>query len=322
MQTSVQMRQFAALARLTMAETIRHPVCLMLFLTCVIACAVAPMLTAHEMGEPGRLARDSALAMHLLCGLFVAGYAACASFRRELQTGILSTILSKAVGRDLFFLAKFAGVAGVIVVFSFIAACAAILGQRVAPVFFQVDWFAARLALAAPALALAGAALDNYLTHRPFAAAAARYLALALFAAVIIAGFWNRQGDAVAFGADLEWRFLSASLLVTLALMIMAAIALTLAIRLNTAPVIAILALVFIGGVLSHYIFAGWQTPVVSDVVRGMLPDWQRFWAVDMLAEGRHIPAGYMCYAALYTSAYLAAILTLGAGLFSRAEVA
>jgi len=322
MQVHLQLRQFNAIARLTAAETIRHPVSLMLILACVMAAAIAPLMSANDLGEPGRLARDSALAMHLLCGLFIAGYAACASFRRELQTGILSTILSKSVSRELFFLAKFCGVAIVIITFSYCAGAAALLGQRVTPSFFRVDLLAARLAVAAPLFALIGAAIGNFVTRRPFAALAIRYLALALTTAVIIIGFWNRQGEMVRFGADVEWRILPASLLITLALFILASLSLTLAIKLGTAPVIVITTLFLAGGLLSQHLFRSWTSlTVLADLLRGFLPDWQRLWAADLLANEARIGAGYIAYASLYTFAYLVAILAAGVSLFRRAEM-
>ena len=318
----LQARQFLVLAGLTAKETTRHPICLMLTLVCVLLCLLIPLLIAHELGEQGRLARDGALAFHFVIGLLIAGYAACSSLRREIQTGILSTVLSKSVSREIFFLSKFAGVAAVILLFSFCAALAAVLSQRMADINFQIDIQAVRILFAAPVIAIVGAAVDNYITRRPFSAHAMAYLAVALATALVLVGFTNRYGETAAFGAALEWRILPASLLITMALLLLAAIGLVLAVRWNAAPVIAVCAVVFLLGLMSDYLFgmAG-RLPAALWGLRGILPDWQRFWVADALARGGTVSYGYVAGCAVYAFLCLVGILAVGIVSFRHSEM-
>ena len=69
----LRIRQFLTMAGLTAVEAIRQPICLLLTTACVVLTALIPLLTLHNFGEDGKLARDSGLAFHLVFGLLVAG---------------------------------------------------------------------------------------------------------------------------------------------------------------------------------------------------------------------------------------------------------
>ena len=107
----LRLKQSIALAWLTAVEALRQPIVLLLTLSCVVFVALLPGLIMHVMGEPDRLVRDSALAVQFVGGLLLAGYTACAAVKHEIQRGTVATVLTKPVGRTLFFLSKYAGVA-------------------------------------------------------------------------------------------------------------------------------------------------------------------------------------------------------------------
>ena len=46
---------------------------------CLAFIALLPVLITHTLGEGIKLVRDSALAIHFVCGLILGSYAACAS---------------------------------------------------------------------------------------------------------------------------------------------------------------------------------------------------------------------------------------------------
>jgi ABC-type Na+ efflux pump permease subunit len=279
---------------------------------------LVPLLITHELGEQGRLGRDGALAFQFVIGLFVAGYAACASLRREIQTGVLPTILSKVVSRETFFLGKWAGVAAVILLFSLCAGLAALLSQRVAPQNFEADWRAVGISVAAPVAALAAAAATNYVTGRPYAVHALLYLAGALLLAVLILAGIDRAGHLTRYGAALDWCVVPVSLLIAAALLILATLALVLALRWNTAPVIVALAVVFALGLTAGHLSRSF--PPAGGALRWLIPDWQQFWQADALSGGG-VPGGYVARALASAMLYICSLLCAGMALCRHSEI-
>jgi hypothetical protein len=305
--------QFWALAQLTAREALRQPLCLLLVLTAVLCTLFTPLLVAHQLGEPAKLARDGALAFNLVFGLLLGGYVACSTLGTEIRGGTAATVLSKAVRRETFFLAKQAGVTAVILLFGLCAAAAALLGERLAPRVFQTDVLTLRLVLIMLPSALAGAGLIAFFSRRSFAACACVLLALALIAAVALCARFDRDGQRVAFGAAVDWRLIPASALVTVALVIAAAIALSLSTRLRTAPTIVILILVlFLGLVADHLLGAAATRSGLAFCLYSLLPNWQHFWMADALAGGGRVSWLYVGRTLPYAVLYSAGVLCLG----------
>lgn len=323
-------RQFGALTGLTALEAIRQPICLLLSATCIILIGLMPVLLLHQFGEDGRLVRDSALALHLVFGLFITGHAACSTLAREIRAGTASAVLSKPVSRDLFFLAKFAGIAGVVLLFSLCATAATLLAERATDHFLQTpawtgwvrDAHVGRLLLAAPFVAFLAAAAINYFLRRPFESTAFGLLVVAVLGAFLAAGFLDRWGRVVRFDPDVDWRILSASVLVTLALLLLLAIALALSVRWSTLPTLAMLLMLLMAGLISDYAFgpSAGDSPV-SFVLYRLLPNWQHFWRPEALANGGVIPWSTVAGTALYGAVYAAGVLVLGMVEFRRVEM-
>jgi ABC-2 type transport system permease protein len=325
-----RLRQFLALSGLTALEALRQPICLLLTVSCVLLTALAPLLLVHNFGEEGRLARDAGLALHFVFGLLLAAYLASSCLARERHSGTVSSVLSKPVGRTLFFLAKFAGLVGVLLVFSVCACAATLLAERVAEKFvmagdvsgYVTDWpTGARLALAPLAALLAAGAL-NYFRKRPFASAAFGWLAALLLAALVASGFYDRTGQWAPFHWQVQWRIVPASILVTLGLITLSAVALSLSTRLNAVPIVTVCGGVFVVGLMSDYLFGRLaHASRLAAALYWLTPNWQHFWVADALGKGGTVPLEYVARAALYGAVYAAAVLCLGAWAFRRAEM-
>jgi hypothetical protein len=109
---------------------------------------------------------------------------------------------------------------------------------------------------------------------------------------------------------------------VTIALLVLAALALALSTRLALVPTITACSLVFLAGLVSDYLFgrhAG--TEAWAAALYAILPNWQHFWLADAVHEGRHIPLSYILQSFAYAGLYLAGVLCLGAVSFRHAEV-
>lgn len=307
----------------------RQPIFLLLVSANVVLTALVPMMLMHHFGEEGKLARDSGLALQFVFGLLVTGYAASSSLAREMREGTASAVLSKPVSRDLFFLAKFAGVVVVVLAFSLCSVTSTLLAERISEKFmsagtaflYVTDMRTGALLLSAPVVACLVAGLLNYLVRSPFESTAFGLLLVTVLGVFFSSGFFNRAGRLAPFAFDVDWRILPAGVLVTLALVVLAAVALGLSTRFRAFPTLSICAALFLLGLMSDYLFgrpAG-ASPLAGVLYR-IVPNWQHFWVPDTLTGGGTIPGAYVLAVAAYAALCCTGILFLGLCSFRRAE--
>jgi hypothetical protein len=319
-----------ALAALASREALRQPIFLLLTISCAALSAALPLVLMHKFGEDGKLVRESALAFHFVFGLFATGTAASWSLSREVRSGTAAVVLSKPVGRDMFFLSKFAGVAAVAAAFSVCVTVSTLLSERVSERFaaeplpggYAIDWHTAGRQWLAIGLALLAAGLANY-RRRPFTSSAFWFLFGFQLVAFAACGLFDRAGAWAPFQWSIDWRIVPAAALVTAALVVFSAIALALSTRLSTVPTVTVCCAVFLAGLMSDYLFgrhAAVSLPAAA--AHGVLPNWQNFWLAEALADGGAIPLSYLGQAMAYAALYAGAVLCAGLALFRRADVA
>ncbi len=315
-------RSLRALAALAFLETLRQPVTLLLLLFQVFAAVFLPMITSHTLGETERVIADAMLALHLLIGMLLGGFAACHSLSGEIRRGTAATVLVKPVGRAVFFLGKFAGIAGALAVFSLTATVSGLIARRSVAEPFTVDLWAALPLFLAVVAAFAVAGAINFFTRRPFVSDAARLVVGFTLLAFTVTGFVNAEGRAQPFGAGYSGIFAAASLLVGLAALTMSALALTLASRMEVVPTVSICAVMVLLGMMSDYLFG---RPAASSrlaaFIYAVVPNWQHFWLADALYLEQPIPAAYLRAAGAYAGLYLLGVLGLGIVFFRHTEV-
>lgn len=320
-------RQFLALTIVSAAETMRQPVILLLSSITVLACGLIPLVNLFQFGEDGKLARDSAFSLHFLAGLFVAGYAASTTLANELRKDTASSILCKPVSRELFFIAKFASLLAIITLFALCATIATLLTERAAEKFtlagYIVDIRAALVPVLAVICAYIAGGLVNWFSRRSFNAVAFLLLPVFLFAGCILLGFLDRSGRLADFSFRFDWRLVNVSILLTMALVIIAAFALTLSTRLGTAPNLSVLFMLFLVGMISDYLFnrGTYGSSLFARFIYALAPNWQHFWRVDTLTGGGVISTQYLFGASLYAAAYTAGILCVGILAFRKLEL-
>lgn len=317
----LHIRQFLAIANLAVLEAIRQPIVLLLTAACLAFVALLPILITHVLGDAQRIVRDSALALHFVAGLVLGVFAACTSFRYELRRGTALSVLSKPVARPVFFLAKFAGIAVVMALFSALMGIATVLSARTAAGNFIYDWWGSGPLLAAIVLALAAGGLQNYLLRRPFVSRAFGALLVALPAAFAVSGFLDDEGRRAAFGVALPLAIVPATALLALAIVVLSGVAVSLATRLDVVPTLAVCSTVFLVGLMADYLLGRpAQDSRVFSALYHLVPNFQHFWAADALVRGS-IPWSYVGHAGLYAALYLAGILSAGILAFRHMEL-
>jgi len=314
---------FRSVARLTLLESVRQPLFPLLTAGSLVVISLFPILVTHVLSEGVRLIRDCALALYLVTGLVLGSLTAAHALSRDIRSGTAGVILSKPVGRVVFFLAKFSGVAAALLVYSALMTIAALLGTRtMTPDDYRFDWWGGGPLFLAVVLSFVAAGIQNYFTRCAFTSRAVAWLcvwmplALALSMAVDRDGAWNGAGDA------LRWNILPAGLLVAFAILVLAALATALATRLDAIPVLTCCSAALLIGLISEYLSGqalssghAWMAEILDRI-----PNWQAFWLVDAL-NTNGIPSDYLLHTAGYTATLLAGLLAAGILSIQRLEV-
>jgi ABC-type transport system involved in multi-copper enzyme maturation permease subunit len=258
------MRQFFAIASNAFLELVRQPIFLLL-MTCSAAFIVFLSAVPYfGFGDDPKLVKDSVLAVMLLAGLFGAVMSASASVAREIRTGTALAVLSKPIGRAQFLLAKYVGLAGALVVLTYVNALSSILASRMAfDAYGDADTTALSIFWGALALGFAIGGFVNYFLGRPFvpnAVLAVVVMATLAFAVILVfTQSTNRFGQAP---NQVDWRLIQASVLILFALWVLAGLALACSTRFDTIPTLAICTGIFLLGLMSDYLFGGRAEPV------------------------------------------------------------
>ncbi|HEV2210439.1 MAG TPA: hypothetical protein VG167_16820 [Verrucomicrobiae bacterium] len=257
------MRQFITIALNAFMELIRQPVFLLLMTTSAGFEIFLATPYYFAFGDEPKLVKNSTLAVMLLAGLLGAVLSASASLARELRTGTALAVLAKPVGRAQFILAKYMGLMMALSVLTYVNLLAALLTSRMAfDAYGSTDWFAVGIFGLALVTAYALGGFSNFFLRRPFVSDAAFALVLTVSLAFVVINFFNKDVQAQAFATGIDWRMLTAGLLILFAVWILAGLALACSTRLDIIPTLAICSALFLVGIMSDYMFGRRAAPV------------------------------------------------------------
>ena len=310
------------LATNTVLDIIRQPVILLLTVACVALTGILPSAAVFAFGEEMRLVRDGSLAFNLVFGLLVAGAAASATIYTEIKRGTAATVLCKPVSRSLYFLSTYIGVLMVLLLFCAAAVLSGLLSVRMVLPGMQTDVRIGALFLTAVLVAFGYAAMSNLIFRRQFVSQAFTGLLPCLATAFVMAAWLDPNGHAVRFGSLMAWQMVPAGILVSLAVMVLAALAVSFSTRLPPILSTSACAVLYFLGLVSDYLFrTAAATSWWAALSYRLLPNWQDFWIVDALSDGGNIPWDYVVATAGYALLYTIAVLALGLLSFRRVEI-
>ena len=319
------MRQFITIAGNAFMELIRQPVFLLLMTLSTLFEIFLACVNYFGFGDEPKLAKNTALAVMLLAGLFGAVLSASASVGREIRSGTALAVLAKPVGRGQFLLAKYAGLAMALALLALVNGIGVLLNTRMAfDAYGDVDYPGLAVICAAMVLAYIIAGFTNYFLRRPFVSDAVFGVVIMSVVAFAVLQFIPR--DAGRMGADykgIDWQVIPASALIYMAVLILAALALACSTRVDVVPTLAICSGLFLMGLMSDY-FWGERAKAGTwwaSILYAVTPNWQLFWLADALESNNKIPLSYLAEAFGYACAYIGAILALALTLFEDREL-
>lgn len=315
----------------TALEGLQQPVCFLLALTSIELTVLQPLVQINTFGEGGRLTRDSGLAFMLVFGILIAAFTSGSTLAREMGRGTVATALAKPISRPVFLLGKFLGAFLVIVVFCWCSTFAVLFAERCSEHYMETkaqigsirDTTCGILAVLAPVLALTKAAFVNWHWRFRFGLWFFVFLTVIQPLLFLCLGLFRRDGVFSGlrhYDLAMDFRIVSAAILVVLLLAVFAALATALSTRLQTGAAVAVAVAVLFVGFLADSQFGG-SSRLVSKGLYSIVPDVQHFWVVDRLADGGRIPKRYVMQAASYAATYIGFVLFLGAISFKHRDL-
>lgn len=108
--------QTLAIIRNTFFESIRQPIMLVILLVAALLVVLANPLAAFTMEDDQRMMVDMGLATVFTGGCLLASFIATSVLTREIENKTALTVISKPVGRPVFVIGKFLGVASAMLI--------------------------------------------------------------------------------------------------------------------------------------------------------------------------------------------------------------
>jgi ABC-type transport system involved in multi-copper enzyme maturation permease subunit len=305
-------------------ELVRQPIFLILMSASPAFIIFLSAVPYFGLGDDPKLVKDGSLAVMFLIGLFGSVLCAATSVAHEIRSGTALAVLSKPVGRVVFLMAKYSGVVAALTLLTFVNVLAALMASRMAyDAYGSTDTIGTGIFFGALILAYAMGGFANYFLHRPFVSYCVMMLVILWVGAFFLSSIISKEGEWQKFGTGVDWRLLPASLLILMALIILAGLAVACATRLELIPTMVICSSIFLVGLVSDYFFgrqaeAGhWWASVLYTVA----PNWQLFWLADALESGKSIPLGYIAKAVAYMIGYVGAVSAIALVLFEDREL-
>lgn len=328
--------KFFAIAANTFLETIRQPIYGILMWTAAVWIAVfGPTLSAFtlEAGGDTKMLVDNCLATLLLYGLLASVFSATSVITREIESYTVLTIVSKPVSRPTFFLAKYVGVAGAMLLAYYFLSLVVVMAVRHGVMERASDKFdqpVLTLGITAVAVSLMAAVFCNYIYgHNFWTTLTAWVVPLGTLAVAMTLFFdkqWNPQSPLTFFGykeSIAPAGLYAAILLIFMAVMILTAFAIALSTRFSQVTTLILCSGIFLLGLLSDYYFGSpqGQDSLLGRILYHVLPNFQFFWLGDALTQQLGVRAAHVARVTGYALLYTLAILSLGVALFQTREV-
>ena len=319
--------QLLAVARNAFVESIRQPFYVVWL--CVVGGLVvlAPALSGYTFDNDNVFATELLLSMLLVGGLILAAFTASGVISREIENRTALTVISKPIDRPVFILGKFLGIAGALVLAWWDWALLHLLTMRQGALSSAaIPWDLPVLTIGPIAVvaALAIAVGQNYLFHRHFGGALAKWLGILLPAALLVVLPFDHDFAPQNPLTDLHWPILMAQFFVLQSIFLFAAVATACSTRLGQVPTLAICLIFFFVGVSTDFYFGNPSAGAGQRFFYAAFPNLRFQWLGDALTIGTvlNITRAYFVGVTLYTALLVAGILGLAVALFQTRQAA
>jgi len=319
------MTKLLAITRNTFIETIRQPFYTIIILAALLLLFISPSISMYTMSDDNKLLRELGLSTLFIASLFIAIFASSGAVAEEIENKTIMTVLTKPVQRPIFILAKFFGVTGAIAMGHYICTIALIMAIRngvLENVDSTNDYTVLGTAGGVVILTILLTAFLNYAYDWKATSTAMVLLASLGTIVLIFLIFFDRDWKFNPVNNEISVIDVYGSLLLFLAVIIIASLAIALSSRFNIVVTLSACVGIFLLGLVSDWAFgAVAKTHLWAKICYFAIPNLQIFWISDAIYEESTLPLKYITITAVYAICYSAGILGLSIALFQRRQV-
>ncbi len=257
--------QISAIARNTFLESVRQPIFIILILIGAGLQVVNTALSGFSMGfteetevfGDDKLLFDMGLATVVVCCMLLAAFVATSVLSREIENKTALTVISKPVGRPMFVIGKFLGVAAAILVAAVILVVFFLFAIRhrvMSTARDTIDGPVVLFATASVLLSLGLGVWGNYFYNWVFSSTAVFTLLPASLAAYAITLCINKHWRFQAITTDLKPQVMLTAACAVIAILVLTSVAVAASTRLGQVMTIVVCCGVFLLGLLSNHL--------------------------------------------------------------------
>lgn len=320
------MQRLLTIAKNTFIETLRKPIYAVIIVFSLLLMLLAPAVSMYTLDEDIKLLRELGLSTLFLGGLFIAVFSSTGAITEEIESGTVTTVLSKPISRPTFVIGKFLGVSMAVTLSHILITLALLMALRhgvLETASDEIDW----TVIVAGGGALLGAmfitALLNYIYDWNFPATG-----------IILSTIFMAFGTLFLVFVDRNWTFnpadnhfesfdIIASALLLLALFVLVSLAILFSTRFNEVLTLTFCVGFFLLGLISDWVFGRFEDQYIwAKIGTIIVPNLQTFWVSDAIYENQSLPISYLfAEAGIYSVLYTAGILSLAVAFFQRRQV-
>lgn len=281
--------QLLSIARNTFIESLRQPVLLILILLSGLFQIFNTWSSGFAMGQSeaaevegdNKLLLDIGLATVFVFGTLLASFIATAALSREIENKTVLTIVSKPVGRPVLVLGKYLGIAGSILLAVAVMLLFLLFAIRhgvMSTASDILDGPVLAFSFAAVFLALAAAAWTNFFYNWSFPQVASALLLPLVTIAYLLTLALSKKWELQSLFTDFKPQITVACACLTLAILVLTAIATAASTRLGQVMTIVVCAGVFLTALLSNYFIGryAFSNTVYAEIAQAQ-PEADRF---------------------------------------------
>jgi len=244
------------------------------------------------------------------------------SIYKDISSGNISLILSKPISRNIFLAGRVLGVMFAVTQFVFVSSLSSVISAYIAVDQFNLDY---KILYSFYALLLAGCFagfIMNYFFRKSFSGNSVLGITLLiLFQTIWLViknpNFLSENGLTIQ-------NILYLTLLLLFAVWIIVSISMAISTRFDLVVNLIFCFILLVLGLLSDYMVGGYASTgnTMFSIIYAILPNWQFFWLVDAVTDGKNIPLTYIGYSLIYALLYIIICFSVAAISFSSIEAA
>ena len=326
------------ITRNTFTESIRQPIFVVLTVVGGIALSLNLKIAQYTFTDDTKLMIDIGMSMIVLCAMLLSSLLASGVITREIENKTVLTVISKPIGRPIFIVSKFFGVAGAVSVAMFIWSIVFLLTVRhkvISAASDPIDWpvivFGFSALICAAGVAVWCNFFYRWVFNSTFITLLCVFLALAYTLVLMINKQWEFQPITTEFlnaeftnysdeEKSLGQIILAIGLLFEIA-WLTCAIAIAASTRLGQVMTLLACTITLSIGMTSDALLGRYaDSNLLAEIAYAIVPNFNQLYMTDALTQGSAMSLQYVLMASGYAALFIAAALALAVALFQTRE--